>query len=163
MQCLSAEQSRTWLDQYGFQGPRAAHGLQRFSLAIPSDAGRKTAFARYLCGWLPPEGAVLLLPTVWGVWPTAENLHVAVLLRRALGARDPLEEAPGHVFEHDERADLEALLAVALYNFWDLTLAASAARCLVRFSHDEWAELFCPAEFESATRELVELWTKGPE
>jgi hypothetical protein len=57
--------------------------------------------------------------------------------RQQHGETRPLREAPGHLFDANERSELARLLELAIYMGWDTLVAARPAKVLVELSHDD--------------------------
>jgi hypothetical protein len=106
---------------------------------LPAGVHRRTAVAHALVEALDPTAPGLLWITAWGIFPGAENLALFDGYRRSLGENRPLHEAPGHVFDGASIEEIECILDLSLYFFWDATLLAEGTAA--RISHDEWIEL----------------------
>src|SRR5687767_6103952 len=83
------------------------------SYAIKADSGAKTALAREI-------SAVIALPCMlWvheiGIWPSAQNLPLVELMRRAAGEQRPIDHAPVHIFDVGDNQLLFAYLSAVLY------------------------------------------------
>lgn len=61
--------------------------------------------------------------------------------RLSLGEPRPVNVAPGHIFDNSDRSALEALLALALYFYWDAVLLEGDGGMAVKLSHDEWIKV----------------------
>lgn len=103
---------------------------------LSADAGRKTALARALSHLLDSSGMGLLWITEWGVFPSSENMALFDGYRRSLGDDRPLHAAPGHLFDAHERKEVECLIGLALYFFWDASIF-DAGSIWLELSHDE--------------------------
>lgn len=106
------------------------------SYLVPNDAGKKTALARELISSIDSSGEGLLWVTEWGVFPSCENMALFDGYRRSLREERPLRAAPGHVFEDADVREMECVLDLALYFFWDVSVIDAGASWL-RISHDE--------------------------
>ncbi len=49
-----------------------------------------------------------------------------------------LIDAPFHLFDNRDLVQLECLLDIALYFFWNVVLITPDANVIVEISHDEW-------------------------
>ncbi|HEX8253015.1 MAG TPA: hypothetical protein VF846_07715 [Thermoanaerobaculia bacterium] len=133
--------------------------VMRYSM--PADAGRKTALARTFSALSDGPGEGLLWITRWGIFPSSENMTLFEGYRRSLNEKRTLASAPGHLFGAADIEQLECLLGMALYFFWDVSLFAPNG-VWVRISHDEvfsvhstdraelrtWQEALAPFELE---------------
>lgn len=141
MKIIDYEQAVEWLSRRGLN---PGNGFQdQFpgiaSFEIPSDTGRRTAMARLLadevCSMKRPG---LLLVTGWGVWPSGENWALFSMVRRGMGEGRTVADAPGHVFESEDRSELECMLDIILYFLWDAVLVIGNGSIICHFSHDEF-------------------------
>jgi hypothetical protein len=57
--------------------------------------------------------------------------------RQQHGETRPLHEAPGHLFDANDRSELARLLELAIYMGWDTLVAARPTKVLVELSHDD--------------------------
>lgn len=67
-------------------------------------------------------------------------------LRETYGEKRLLNEAPGHLFQKYEQADLATFIQLAILFGWDFHLCFSPGWGRGFFSHDEWFELFSTEE-----------------
>ena len=146
MKILTKQQTEDWL-------ARKLHfSLDRDSLksrfeqplryALPTDSGQKTHLARALRKMILPQAEGLLWITGWGVWPSAENVDLFYGFRKSLGETRFLIDAPGHMFSEPDLADIECLLDITLYFFWDASLVEGSGECVVKISHDEHIDVY---------------------
>jgi len=111
----------------------------RVEYQLPIDTGKKTAIARVLAQWLGDvQKPGLFLITGWGIFQSGENMSLFDGYRKSLGESRPLHAAPGHVFADSDLREMECLLDLALYFFWDASLLDEAGTFVVRISHDEF-------------------------
>src|SRR6266849_7658506 len=89
---------------------------------LPSDTGKKTALGRTLVGLLRVKSPGLFWITATGIWPSSENMALFDGYRRSFGEDRPIHVAPAHVFSGSDLTQLECLLDLALYFFWDSIL-----------------------------------------
>jgi hypothetical protein len=105
---------------------------------LPSDTGKKTALGRMLVGLLHVRSSGLFWITAAGIWPTSENMALFDGYRKSFGENRPLHAAPGHVFSESDLKQVECLLDLALYFYWDSLLFEVTAGIAVKTSHDEY-------------------------
>lgn len=140
MTAISDDECEAWLtamlqEPFSWAAVDAAY-RRSVTYVIPSDAGRKTALARTLSGVMESNAERLLWITQWGVFPSTENAALFDGYRRALGEDRPLSSlAAGHVL-HGPGDELECLLDLVLYFFWDASVFCGRSIWL-RLSHDE--------------------------
>jgi hypothetical protein len=108
---------------------------------IPADSGRKTAIARALREFVGNASEGLLWITGWGVWSSSENMSLFDGYRKSLGEHRSLREAPFHLFTGSNSVELECLLDLTLYFFWDAILIHGSHTSAFRISHDEYIEI----------------------
>jgi hypothetical protein len=58
--------------------------------------------------------------------------------RKSFGENRPLHAVPGHVFSGSDLKQVECLLDLALYFYWDSVLFEVPAGIAVKTSHDEY-------------------------
>jgi len=143
MRCISDEQCRAWVHEHcpGASLTNPASGDATLAYGVPADSSKKTCVARAIVAEITFSQPGLLWITEWGVFPSGENLELFRGYRSSLGEGRALHEAPGHVFESQDRAGVEALLALSLYFYWDLALFEGDAGLAAKASHDEWIEV----------------------
>jgi hypothetical protein len=105
---------------------------------LPPDTGKKTALGRTLVGLLQVRSPGLFWITATGIWPTSENMALFDGYRKSFGENRPLHAAPGHVFSGSDLREVECLLDLALYFYWDSALFEMPAGICVKTSHDEY-------------------------
>ena len=148
MDFLSPQETERWL-----AARRSAEvTLRSASYRLGVDAGAKTALARALSA-LFDDG--LLWVTATGIFPSSENPALFDGYRRALGETRSVLEAPGHRFDRSSRTELECLLGLVLYFFWDASLYDEAGATSLRISHDEVISLQAADEQELTRLEDV--------
>jgi hypothetical protein len=118
----------SWKQRYG-------DGLSSF--AIPADTGKKTGLAKLLADVAANGSESLVWVTGYGIWPSSENMALFDGYRKSLGENRSIDEAPVHVFSSKELRELECILALALYFFWDALLLDHSQGVLIELSHDE--------------------------
>lgn len=113
-----------------------------------------TSFCRQLERALQPREACLLWVTDWGIWRSAENLHLYYRLRQAYGDPRLLDEAPAHLFLDHEGADLVSFLQVGMLCGWDMHLIPFVGYARAFVSHDGFVEFAA----DEANPDLVHEW-----
>ena len=61
--------------------------------------------------------------------------------RRSSGEERALLEAPGHLFEPNEQAQLVRVTELAIYTGWDAVLFANPLDCVIALSHDDFIRI----------------------
>lgn len=118
----------SWKDKYGDSV---------MSFALPADTGKKTALAKLLADLVMTGSEVMVWITGYGIWPSSENMALFDGYRRSTGENRSIGEAPFHLFTHLEAKELECIVALSLYFFWDAFLLNHSAGVLIELSHDE--------------------------
>lgn len=140
---LTREECEQWLaSRYGdrsIDGALAAAFTKSNTFDLPADAHARTTLARSIVRAVSTSGGGLLWITAWGIFPSAQNMTLFDGYRASLGENRSLMDAPGHGFGEDDSDEVESVLDLALYFFWDATLFAGTTA--VRVSHDEWLEV----------------------
>jgi hypothetical protein len=121
------------------------------SFRIPTDSGRKAALARQISTTVRPgEKNVVVWIAQTGVWPSSENQQLFYALRRSWGEPRSLAEAPYHLFSALDREQLECLLDIVLFFFWDVLVLSPSQAVGLWFSHDEILDLHAGDKAEGA-------------
>jgi hypothetical protein len=148
MRCFNKEESRAWCESHGIMiagsgEPSIASLPARTEQSIVGlKLCRVVALARLTASIIQPFEECLLWITLWGVWPSSENMLLFDRLRVSYGERRALHECPGHLFLPDEQADLVAFIQIALTSGWNFFLLPSPFRCGVFVSHDEYIDAY---------------------
>ena len=58
--------------------------------------------------------------------------------RKSLGEERPLSMVPGHLFDGTEIREIECLIGLSLYFFWDASLFDVRGAFIIQISHDEF-------------------------
>ena len=95
-----------------------ATGLFEIRFAVPPESANQARLSRALLDWLGPFDAVLVQLTEWPQ-DRPEEMAIVDALRRGHGDRRRVLEAPGHVFESGEKAEVTGWLALLLAFGWD--------------------------------------------
>ena len=61
--------------------------------------------------------------------------------RKSLGESRCIHAAPGHIFAESDLPQLECIIGLALYFYWDASLFDGLGTIVVRTSHDEWISI----------------------
>jgi len=143
MKIVSQSQCQEWLNaKLGYtSGNIEAYYASCIEYWLPVDTGRKTAIARALTRSLDDKQPGLLWITDWGIFDSSENMALFDGYRESLGESRDIHAAPGHIFDGSDLPQVECLLDLALYFFWDATLCDGSGRTVVRTSHDGWISL----------------------
>jgi hypothetical protein len=107
---------------------------------LPADVHTRTVLARTLTYSIDTSQCGLFWITAWGIFPSAENTRLFDGYRRSLGEARDIRLAPGHVFDASDLDEIECLLDLALYFFWDAVIFVGQGAA-VQFSHDEWLSI----------------------
>ena len=104
---------------------------------LPSDTGRKTGIARVVSQLIDTSQLGLFWITSWGIFPSSENMALFEGYRQSLGEHRTVDVAPGHLFGSSDVQQLESLLGLVLYFYWDANLFDGDGSFLIKISHDE--------------------------
>jgi hypothetical protein len=108
----------------------------RFSIEDLPNA--RIALARLFVSWFGEFRDCEFWISEFGIWPSWEDRNLYQRLRRTHGDFRELHEAPAHLFEIGEKADLETYLGVALLFGWGGHILADPLRVYLYLSHDGW-------------------------
>jgi len=163
MKIMNELEINEWLKSHGFPALSKTALQSHFPFSArftPStDSGVRRALARDLNNF-ESNHDVLLVITAFGIWPSAQNMHLFEMIRSAMKEIRAIYETPGHLaISADEREDLEAVLCLCLYFFWDFYLIDAQAHIMVRASHDNYFVVYSLdknviLEYESTFREF---------
>ncbi|MHB1033812.1 MAG: hypothetical protein ACYC35_05250 [Pirellulales bacterium] len=146
MRTLSEQECQEWLTAHlGRIATR--QNLEReyancVTYRLPIDTGKKTALARILSRSIDTSQFGMFWITGWGIFPSSENMALFDGYRRSLGENRVLSAACGHVFGESDLQQLECLLDLALYFYWDSSLFDGAGSIVVSTSHDEYLSVY---------------------
>ena len=146
MQFLTEAECRAWAGKRKFPLGEKPYSVLAdeppfscLKFAIPEDAGRRVALARYVWGAIGSQQAeVLIWVTDWSVWPSSEHMPLADAMRRGFGEDRPVHLAPGCVARYGEDDQALAVLALSVLFLWDCWLLAPDGKRAAFFSHDEY-------------------------
>jgi|SRR5579864_326579 len=134
-----------------------------WELEIPDSARRQAlgvnalfrAFSDDTNGWL-------LWVLEWGAWPDEEYPELWHEIREHHGEQRPMIEAPGHLFEQQERGLARGMMRLAMLFGWTVFLIPDPASFVVRLDARESMDLAAPAEgaIADVAAGITELWTK---
>jgi len=146
MKIVSRQECEDWLrlkHVHGFTWEALkAHYAHCITYELPSDTGRKTALSRVVIGSIPTWEQGLLWITDWSIFPSSENMALFDGYRKSLGESRAIQVAPGHLFDQVDLIQLECLLDLALYFYWDVSLFDGAGSIAIKTSHDEYFSIF---------------------
>jgi hypothetical protein len=168
MKIVSRQECLEWLKtkfarDFTWESVKAVYP-HHVSYLLPRDTGKKTSIARVLTGCVDATEPGLFWITGWSVFPTCQNMSLFDRYRQSLGESRPIHAAPGHVFGESDLWDVECLLDLVLYFYWDATLFECAGSIVVRISHDEWFSVYAKdkAGLQEAESRLERLELKQP-
>ena len=115
------------------------------------------ALARLMVGWLGGFSSCLFWVTEYGIWPSSENRHLYYRLRSSYGDLRSLSEAPGHLFDDYETADLVTFLDLALQFAWGGHLLCAANANHIVLSHDEWVRVHARSNRDQILRDIKDF------
>jgi hypothetical protein len=127
------------------------------TVAIPPEHSRILFFARQLFAASAPQREYLVMPTLWGVWPSSENWHLYRTLRAKYGATDMLKDRPCHCFTASESETAADFLYLFLLFSWDFYAFAYRKEDVLFVSHDGFANYFSPYRTDDIQRALAYL------
>jgi len=144
MQIVSAAECREW-SEVNLEVPhndfRTLYPVDA-TYEIPTDASRKTAIARAIVSLIDSERPGLLWITEWSIFPSGENMSLFDAYRSFLGETRSLRDAPGHIFDNKDLPQIECLLDVILYFYWDALLFIDGNSYVLKISHDEFIAVY---------------------
>jgi hypothetical protein len=154
MKSLTTPECIELLKQYGaeiFDDERFSQILKKapFSnfecarFSMPKDSGRKVALARILFKQINQKSDVLIWLKNWEVWASSGHKPLVIRVREALGCKQTLEEAPGHLFPAAECDDAISFLILSAEFFWDCLVVAADLGVALFLSHDEFYLVVC--------------------
>jgi|ERR1700722_2766302 hypothetical protein len=167
MRTISKPECREWLKANigGDFTVEKVEGEYVYGVAylVPSDTGKKTALGRALIAVLQVKSPGLFWITATGIWPSSENMALFDGYRRSFGENRPIHAAPAHVFDGSDLVQLECLLDLALYFYWDSLLFEGPEGVAVKTSHDEYISVRAkdPDRLSRIERNLIELGLKA--
>ena len=147
MWCLSGDESKRRCEGQSFAIDESGLPIiveRKYCVKAPlsnMNWSRLNWLAECLTSHLEPFDDCLLWVTLWGVWPSGENLHLFYRLRESYGERRLLQDAPGHLFLKHETTDLVSFVQLALLSGWDFYLLPTPASAAVFVSHDGFIKL----------------------
>jgi hypothetical protein len=149
MKLVTEKECLSWLERFGMQTSQYSDAADLISelpfpnlasirYTLPEDSGKKVCLARTLFWQAKLESTVLVWLRNWMVWPSCAHMPLVLKLRQAMGGVQPLEDAPGHLFEQSETDDAVSLLIVCLVSYWDCFIFDSSRRLICFVSHDNY-------------------------
>ena len=151
----SCEDRQIKLDDRGHP-LRALDGQYALRCAFPKSPTQFLWFCQFIERSLQPRESCLLWVTDWGIFCSAENLHLYYKLRQAYGDHRLLHEAPGHLFLKFESDDLVTFIELSMLSGWDAYLLPTVGYAWGFISHHEEVELVfqTPEPVEQSKAEL---------
>lgn len=155
---LTEEESRFWSRDHGFAlddaGRPAIDGGEVSAKSSLSGIKFPKLYwlSNRIASYLEPFDECLLWVTLWGVWPSSENLHLYYRLRHTYGERRQLADSPGHLFLRHENADLATFIFLAVLFGWYFFLLTSPHYHGAFASHDEYLQFW---SVDSAAAEIA--------
>jgi hypothetical protein len=167
MRAISKPECREWL-KANIGGDFTVEKVEEefvygIAYIMPSDTGKKTALGHALVALLQLKSPGLFWITATGIWPSSENMALFDGYRRSFGENRPIQTAPAHVFDGSDLTQLECLLDMALYFYWDSTLFEGPEGVAVKTSHDEYISVRAKDRdrLSRIERTLIELGLKA--
>ena len=108
----------------------------RFSIEDALNA--RFALARLFVSWFGEFRDCEFWISEYGIWPSFEDRNLYRRLRRTHGDFRELHEAPAHLFEFGEKADLETYLGIAMIFGWGGHILPDPLRVYIFLSNDGW-------------------------
>ena len=166
MKIFTAQEGEKWLQghQLPIERGEIRFLYKKYILAylFPLTIGSKTILSESIAERMGEgEGDGAFWITDWGI--SYENMNLFDGYRKSLNENRSLEEAPFHVFNKADKKELECLLDLAMYFFWDAFLISPNREVSVYISHDDYIDVTCKNENDyKKYRELFE-WMKFKE
>jgi hypothetical protein len=114
----------------------------------PAEVTKLTALAHFVIHYasLDTTRPGLFWITTWGIYGSGENMALFDGYRKSLGENRDINAAPGHVFGESDVQQLECLLGLALYFYWDAILFEGGGGIAFKCSHDEFVSVHAKGE-----------------
>ncbi|HTU26339.1 MAG TPA: hypothetical protein VMF30_13120 [Pirellulales bacterium] len=151
MEIISTQECREWVSSNlgaGFTLEAIRSEFPRwFNYRLPAATSRKTAIARALSSddyVIDTRRPGLFWITEWGV--SYEIPAIFYGYRKSLGEDRQLIDAPGHVFHRADLQQLECLLGLSLYFYWDAILFDGSGTVAFGCDHHEWLSVYAKTE-----------------
>lgn len=129
-------------------------GNDRLYSGIPADSGAKNFLARVISQKV--KFPCLLWLGEFFVWESSGNWPLANLVRRGLGEQRPWHEAPVLPCNEGDRETVQALVALATHNIWDIWVIEPQRTRVWHLTHDEGILLYADSEQLDDMREFFE-------
>ena len=161
MRCLTNSECAEWLRSHEIDGV-SKHGSQEVTgdfeilFAAPREARIQACLVRELVAWVGEFKTALFWISDWPFYKPDE-MAIVEGLRRAHGECRRLIEAPGHLFEWEERDELIGWIALMMSFGWDGHLFVSPFHGAVfQTSHEDFVRVTTScAEHFAAVKQLV--------
>lgn len=124
--------------------------LRRYFGQAVNPLGQERDVAALAAAALGEWDECLLWVTLWGIWGSSEDWPTYYAARGTMGEKRSLEQAPGHVFERQDRAAFEEFLRLVMENAWDASVVpvndGKSTGRRMKVSHDEFVEVLSSAD-----------------
>lgn len=143
MKTLTESEMVEWLSRSGISLDESGKTELRhtFSCRSPQDTGKKTALGKSLAALLRGGHEIAIWITEFGVWPSSESMSLFNGYRRSFGEHRSVANAPAHIFSVNDGEQLESIILLILYFFWDALLLDPSRHLSIAFSHDEMIDI----------------------
>jgi hypothetical protein len=147
MKCISVRDCQAWADERGVVLNDTASSfsrgpiLDRFRFPTPVAARAQGALLQGLVEALTRVSPSLLWITDWPLYK-AHEMALILRIRAGYGESRPLLDAPGHLFDQDDRDILEGMLTLIAAFGWDAYFVPGEGKSIVFASHHELIEVF---------------------
>ncbi len=123
---------------------------------MPRDFTKLLTFCQRVAKSLEPFRRCLLWVTESEIWDGGANWHLYYRLRQSYGDLRRLHEAPGHLFQIYETADMVSFVEVAALCGFDAHLIPDSGYSRAFVSHDEFVEFAASADNPELVKEFAE-------
>lgn len=133
-------------------------GNDRLYSGIPADSGAKNFLARVISQEV--RFPCLLWLDEFFVWESSGNWPLADLVRKGLGEQRQWHEAPVLLCTEEDRETVQALVALAAHNIWDIWVIEPQRTRVWHLTHDEGILLYGDSQELDDMREFFESLDK---
>ncbi|MBI4707732.1 MAG: hypothetical protein HY761_07400 [Candidatus Omnitrophica bacterium] len=151
MKFLNEKEAKEWLTKRGITADKNFNNdslkkefKNNITYLIPKDTGKKTALARIIADIINENEDGCYLITDFGIYPSCDNRDIFNAYRATIGESRQLIDIPCHIFTAGELKELECLIALTLFFYYDSILVESpqSSISLFKFSHDEYVSVY---------------------
>lgn len=151
MKVLTIEEGEKLLAKLGFPNShemtRAADRPQNCDFLLPPDSLRKSFLATCVADMLVADRrSALAYVFDQDVFEYAESDFLFAKFRLAFGESRSMYDAPFHLFEPGEVAELQAVMAMCMYFVWSVAVVSLDGERLCNISHDEYLNFYARDE-----------------